>query len=157
MALTKYLRDTVDARFTNKAAKITNAEYDETLRSFHDDIDAINANLALVAGGILQGIEVVTSTPTTITAESPNVVCRTDDTNYSILLPTAMTDTPGTVVTICDENGNANANPIVVTCESGDLIAGAANYTMSVNWQCATFMSIDDNGTPAVIVRSTNQ
>lgn len=150
--MSKFLRETVDPRFTNKAAKITNAEYDETLIDFHDDIDALTAQLALSAGGVLDGIQVVTSSPENWNEESPKVVCRTDDMAYSILISTDAVSVPGMKVTICDENGNANANNITITCEGGELINGSGSYVINTNWDNVTLMAIDDNGTPAMIV-----
>jgi len=139
MALTKYLRDTVDARFTNKAAMITNAEYDETLRSFHDDIDALTAQLALAAGGVLNGVQVVIATDDW-NGESRYVHIYTTDSAIDFTLLSAQA-IEGMTVSISDYAGNAAANNITIYTEGAETIDGAATLVLSTNYDSVTLQA----------------
>lgn len=152
--MAKFLRTTADARFTNKGAKITNAEFDETLIDFHDDIDLINTNLSLVAGGGLQGIEYLDGPAETWNGESPNVAARTEDQAQGIFIPSASVNTEGTIVTIFDLNGKAGTNNITILCEGGELINDAVNYVISTAFESITLMAILDEGVNKMIIKS---
>tara|TARA_R110000803_G_scaffold52326_2_gene107751 strand:- start:17700 stop:18161 length:462 start_codon:yes stop_codon:yes gene_type:complete len=151
MALTKYLRDTADARFTNKAAKITNAEYDSTLRSFHDDVDALTASIAAITNGVLNEVQ-ETDTDVTWDGTSSSVHCETDAGVMGITLSTVSAGVIGTRVHIMDKNGDASTSNITVSGQGGELINGAASLVMNTNWESVTLEAILDAGVVAWMI-----
>ena len=56
-----------------------------------------------------------------------------------------LTNTDKQTVTICDEKGDAAANPITVSASAGN-IDGQSSYVISSNWGCAAFHRNDTTG-----------
>lgn len=141
---TLYLRETTDARFTNKGSKITNAELDGTFIGLHDLIDALEATIELSAGAVIYGVQDEAG-DVSWNGTSPQLEIDTTDSARAITLPTA-TCVQGYRVTIIDDSGNANSNNITISTEGSEQINGSDTLVISSDYGAVTLAAVVDNG-----------
>lgn len=143
MALT--LRETTDARFTNKGAKLTNSEMDANFVGLHDLIDANASNIQLIAGSTLFGVQELENTGEW-NGTSPVIEVDCSTNTPTITIPTEY-EVSGMRVTIIDIAGNANTNNITIVLESGNNISGAANYQIATDEGAVTIHMTESDAT----------
>lgn len=95
---------------------------------------------------ILNDADYDASTSANLIAATPNYIFPTLTAPRTFTLPAVANVSWGTEISVCDGKGSAAGNNITIARSSTDLIDGATSYTMSVNYQCNTFLAWGDVG-----------
>ena len=174
MALT--LRTEVDARFTTKGAELSHSELDTNFIEIHDliddnaaalvtisaDVHAANEDLKLDEGGgnevsaaelraLLDGdiINEIQATDVDANWNGTAGIISVDTDTAAVTITFLTADlAAGKIVTVKDNSGNADGNPITLFREGGEALDGsAADYVISTSYGYKTFFI---NATPAL-------